>query len=103
MTADHLAAFKQNNTERVLIAYDREEAGNHAAEKLAKKLIESGIDCYRIQFPKGMDANDYANQVQPASKSLGVAIRSAQWLGLGQQPVRKVSNRETRFEPKIGR
>ncbi|MCF6252018.1 MAG: CHC2 zinc finger domain-containing protein [Methylococcaceae bacterium] len=83
-TADHLVAFKKNNTERVLIAYDRDEAGNNAAEKLAEKLIESGIDCYRIQFPKGMDANSYALQVQPANKSLGVVIRSAVWLGKGK-------------------
>ena len=83
-TADHTQAFEQYNIERVLIAYDRDEAGNSAAEKLAKQLIESGIDCYRIQFPKGMDANSYALQVQPASKSLGVAIRSAVWLGKGK-------------------
>ena len=80
-TSDHTRAFKKNNIERVLIAYDRDGAGNSAAEKLAKQLIESGIDCYRIQFPKNMDANSYALQVQPASKSLGVAIRSAVWLG----------------------
>ena len=86
-TADHTQAFKQYNIERVLIAYDRDEAGNNAAEKLAEKLIESGVDCYRIQFPKGMDANNYALQVQPANKSLGVVIRSAVWLGKGKQKV----------------
>ena len=86
-TDDHTQAFKQNNIERVLIAYDRDEAGNNAAEKLAEKLIESGIDCYRIQFPKGMDTNSYALQIQPANKSLGVAIRSAIWLGKGQAKV----------------
>ena len=30
-----------------------------------------------------MDANEYALQVQPATKSLGVVIRSAVWLGKG--------------------
>jgi DNA primase catalytic core len=83
-TADHMQAFEQYNIERVLIAYDRDDAGNSAAEKLAKQLIESGIDCYRIQFPKNMDANSYALQVQPANKSLGVVIRSAVWLGKGK-------------------
>ncbi|MCP4234728.1 MAG: toprim domain-containing protein, partial [Aestuariibacter sp.] len=82
--ADHLAAFKQHGIERVLIAYDRDEAGNKAADKLAKQLIGEGIDVYRLQFPKGMDANEYAHQVQPASKSLGVVIRSAVWLGNGK-------------------
>jgi DNA primase len=85
-TNDHLAAFKQHGTERVLIAYDRDEAGESAAQKLAEKLIGEGIDCYRIQFPKGMDANDYALHVQPAEKSLGVVIRSAIWLGKGKAP-----------------
>jgi DNA primase len=41
----------------VLIAYDRDEAGDRAAGKLAQKLTAQGIACYRIQFPKGLDAN----------------------------------------------
>lgn len=83
-TADHLAAFKQHHIERVLIAYDRDEAGDRAAEKLTKQLMAQGLDCYRILFPKGMDANEYALKVAPASKSLGLAIRKAQWLGKGE-------------------
>ncbi len=87
-TDDHLAAFKQYGTERVLIAYDRDEAGERAAEKLAEKLMAAGIECWRIQFPKGMDANEYALKVTPAAKSLGVAIRKAVWLGKGAAPAR---------------
>lgn len=82
-TRDHLAAFKQSGTERVLIAYDRDAAGDAAAEKLSKQLQAEGLDCYRIQFAKGMDANAYALEVRPAAKSLGIAIRSALWLGKG--------------------
>jgi DNA primase len=87
-TADHLALFKHCGTRRVLIAYDRDEAGERAAAKLAERLTAEGLDCYRIHFPKGMDANEYALKVGPASKSLGVAIRSAQWLGKGVAPGR---------------
>jgi DNA primase catalytic core len=83
-TADHLAAFKAQGIERVLIAYDRDAAGERAAERLAENLRAAGLDCYRILFPKGMDANEYALKVGPATKSLGVAIRSAQWLGQGK-------------------
>ena len=90
-TADHLAAFKRHGTERVLIAYDRDEAGDKAAEKLAAKLIAEGLDCYRVLFPKGMDANEYALKVGPSEKSLGVAIRSAQWLGKGTPKARVMS------------
>lgn len=83
-TADHLALFKQCDVERVLVAYDRDDAGERAAEKLSKQLMACGLDCYRILFPKGMDANEYALKVGPAAKSLGLAIRSAQWMGKGQ-------------------
>lgn len=83
-TADHLAAFKSHGIKRVLIAYDRDEAGDRAADKLSLQLNAAGLDAYRILFPKGMDANEYALKVGPAHKSLGVAIRSAQWLGNGQ-------------------
>jgi len=88
-TEELLTAFKTHGTERVLIAYDRDTAGEKAAAELAEKLIKAGIDCYRINFPKGMDANEYALQVTPASKSLGVVIRSAVWLGDGEAPKRE--------------
>jgi len=82
-TKEHLTAFKEHSIKRILIAYDRDEAGNNAATTLAAKLITDGIDCYRIEFPKGMDANEYAVNVGPASKSLGLVIRKAVWLGKG--------------------
>jgi DNA primase len=89
-TADHLAAFKACGAERILIAYDRDEAGNNAADKLAKELQKEGLACYRLNFPKGMDANQYALEVQPASKSLGIVIRSAEWMGEGKAPERQL-------------
>jgi len=85
-TGDILEAFKTHGTERVLIAYDRDEAGEKATSSLAAKLLEAGIDGYRVNFPKGMDANEYALQVKPANKSLGTAIRGAVWLGKGKAP-----------------
>jgi DNA primase catalytic core len=85
-TADHRAAFEKHGTERVYIAYDRDEAGDKAAEKLAEELMQMGIECFRVLFPKGMDANDYAHKVQPAAKSLAVLLNKAQWLGKGQRP-----------------
>ena len=48
--------------------------------------MSEGIGCYRILFPKGMDANEYALQVKPAEKSLDLVIRKAQWLGKGNGP-----------------
>src|SRR5262249_20379348 len=86
-TADHLAACKQRGTQRVLIAYDHDDAGDRAAASLAERLMAEGIECFRVQFPKDMDANDYALKVTPAEKSLGMLVRHAAWLGKGQRPV----------------
>jgi len=91
-TDEHFKAIKAHAIERVLIAYDRDEAGEQAAQKLSKQLIDMGIECYRIHFPKGMDANEYALSVTPANKSLGLVIRKAQWLGTGKAPVSNASN-----------
>jgi DNA primase catalytic core len=85
-TADHRAAFEKHGIERVYIAYDRDEAGNSAAAKLAEDLMQMGIECFRVLFPKDMDANAYALKVQPAKKSLGVMLNKAEWLGKGQRP-----------------
>jgi hypothetical protein len=85
-TADHRAAFEKHGTERVYIAYDRDEAGEKAAAALAQELMSMGIECFRVQFPKGMDANEYALKVTPAAKSLAVLLNRAEWLGKGQRP-----------------
>ena len=92
-------AFKAHGTTRVLIAYDRDEAGDRAAEKLASQLTAAGLDAYRIQFPKGMDANEYALKVTPAAKSLGLVIRKAQWLGKGEAPTSRISSVATPTVP----
>ncbi|MGC2526501.1 MAG: CHC2 zinc finger domain-containing protein [Candidatus Acidiferrum sp.] len=85
-TDDHRGAFRKHGTKRIFIGYDRDDAGERAAEKLAEELLAMRIECFRVQFPKGMDANDYALKVTPAAKSLGVLLNNAIWLGKGQQP-----------------
>jgi DNA primase len=86
MTEELLGTLKSCGAQRVLVAFDRDEAGDRGAETLAKRLTAEGLDCFRLLFPKGMDANAYACAVKPAEKSLGVVIRSAQWLGQGAKP-----------------
>ena len=51
-TADHLAAFKPHGTERVLIAYDRDEAGDRAAEKLSSSLSPKASMLIESSSPK---------------------------------------------------
>jgi DNA primase catalytic core len=90
-TADHRAAFEKHGTKRVYIAYDHDEAGNKAAAKLAEELMGMGVECFRVEFPKGMDANEYARVTQPAAKALGVLLTGAAWLGKGQPPAQRVA------------
>ena len=82
-TDDHLEAFKTHKTQRVYLSYDRDKAGERAAERDASRLQSIGIECFRVRFPAGMDANEYALKVTPAAKSLGVLLNSAEWLGTG--------------------
>ena len=84
-TDDHREAFRRHGVARVWIAYDRDEAGEKAAETLAPELMAMGIDCYRVLFPKGMDANEYALKVTPAEKSLGLLLNKAEWMGKGKR------------------
>jgi DNA primase catalytic core len=88
-TDAHREAFQCHDVRRVLIAYDRDAAGDKAAEAHAKLLMADGVECFRILFPKGMDANAYALQVTPAPQSLGALIRSAEWMGSGKPPARR--------------
>jgi DNA primase len=79
-------AFITQKTQRVYLAYDSDKAGNRAAERDASWFLSKGIECYRVKFPAGMDANEYARKVTPPEKSLQVLLRSAEWLGRGKAP-----------------
>ncbi len=85
-TDDHRRVLKKHGTKKVLIAYDRDDAGEKAAIELGKELISMGIDCYRVLFPKGMDANEYGCKVKPTGKSLAVLLNQVEWLGKGKGP-----------------
>ncbi|WP_400189915.1 toprim domain-containing protein [Massilia orientalis] len=80
-TDDHMAAFRRHGIKRVLIAYDRDDAGDRAADRLAERLIAEGIEALRVRFPKGMDANSVAVRMTPARQSLGLMLQQAEWIG----------------------
>jgi len=67
------------------VAYDRDAAGDKAAQDLAERLGEKGLGVFRVQFPRGMDANEYATSTTPAAKALGLVLRSAAWMAGPQQ------------------
>jgi hypothetical protein len=74
-TDDHRASFAKYGTRQVWIAYDRDEAGDQAAERLKKELK---ISTARVLFPHGMDANEYALKVTPAAQSLAVLLNKTE-------------------------
>ncbi len=79
---------------RVFIAFDRDDAGDRGAEEVAAQLMARGIECRRVLFPHGHDANSYAVAVTPpesrganattVSQSLAVLLNAAAWLGKGR-------------------
>ena len=82
-TDEILAALVEAGVKRVLIAFDRDAAGDKGAAAVAERLAAAGIGAYRLNFPKGMDANAYALAVTPAGASLGALLRSAEWIAGG--------------------
>ena len=71
------------------IAYDRDEAGEKAAAELAEELMEMGMECFRVQFPRDQDANEFVLKNQPAAKFLGMYLTRAAWLGKGKRPTQQ--------------
>lgn len=80
LTDDIVAALVDHGVRRVLVAYDRDAAGDRGAAAVAERLAPLGVGVYRVNFPKGMDANAYALSVTPAAKSLGALLRAAEWM-----------------------
>jgi hypothetical protein len=75
-------ALLARRVRRVRIAYDADDAGNRAAARDAERLTAHGVEVFRVKFPWGMDANEYAQKVQPPGKALQTLLNAAEWLGL---------------------
>jgi DNA primase catalytic core len=84
VTDELVEALVSAGTKRVMIAFDRDEAGDKGAEKLSVRLGEEGIETLRVLFPRNMDANAYARKVSPSDKALELAVRQAVWMRAGK-------------------
>jgi DNA primase catalytic core len=72
--------------QRIRIAYDADDAGERAAQRDTERFRQHGIEVFRVKFPHGMDANEYACKVKPADKSLALLMNAATWQGAGARP-----------------
>jgi DNA primase catalytic core len=99
-TDELIEAIQNSDIKRILLAFDNDEAGNKAADEVAAMLQMIGIEVFRIKFPAGQDANEYAMKVQFAKEgngdttlaSLGLAIRNATWINSGKKEPCVTSN-----------
>ncbi|WP_168426722.1 CHC2 zinc finger domain-containing protein [Erwinia amylovora] len=85
-TADHLAALRWHGVKRVLIAFDRDEAGDRGAEAVAGELQQAGIDAWRVRFPLGLDANTYALKSGNPESAFTLALEQASRMGCEAAP-----------------
>ncbi len=82
------AALKDAGVQRVLIAFDRDEAGERGATALAGRLGEDQIECFRVLFPAGQDASSFATSIEEPAGALAQLLREAVWIGAGVPPSR---------------
>ena len=59
-TDELLTVIHSNNIKRVLIAYDRDNAGDKASDDLIKKLSSENIEAVRLKLPPKTDINEWA-------------------------------------------
>jgi DNA primase len=88
-TTEHLATVQRLGTDRLVIAYDADEAGDRAAEALAHELAPHGIACVRLVFPRGLDANAYALTVASPAEAFGTLLAAAVPIGPNPAPPRR--------------
>jgi hypothetical protein len=71
---------------RVLLAQARTPAGEDTAAALAACVAKVGVECFRVVFPHGCDAQTVAVEAEDATLALGERLRAAVWLGDGPAP-----------------
>jgi hypothetical protein len=78
-----IAAIVAARVRTVFLAFDPDGAGDSGTEGAAALLLARGVECRRVRFPHGHDANSYALAVTPPRQALGVLLNAAEWLGKG--------------------
>lgn len=88
-SADHWTAVDVHRTRRVLLAFDADDAGDKAARRLARQLLDRGVEVFRVGLPTGTDVNDVVRAAKQPTDELGRLLRKAVWMGAGTAPARR--------------
>lgn len=84
---DELETLLAKHADAVLIAYDRDDPGERGAEKAAARLMSHGIECHRVKFPPGTDANEFlVKHGEAAPEEFQKLITGAEWIGRKNPP-----------------
>ena len=79
---DELETLLAQHADAVLIAYDRDDPGERGAEKAAARLMSHGLECHRVKFPPGTDANEFLQRHgEAAPEEFQKLITGAEWIG----------------------
>ena len=92
-TPDHWQLVRETRPDRIVIAYDQDEAGNKAANELAQQLEPEGIEAWRVELPPQSDLNDLVCRAKDPQAELRALLAGASRLlapGLRPVPERKV-------------
>ena len=85
-----LDALLAAKVQRVFLAFDRDEAGDKGAAEAAAQLMARGIECRRVLFPHGQDANGYAlARCSPPPNPLASCLNAARLAGQGHRPLHR--------------
>lgn len=80
-------ALVDNGISRVFIAYDNDEAGNTAADKVSSQLAPYDIDTYRLHLPVNDDVNSYACALANPQAALHKLVKTAKPMRVADKAV----------------
>lgn len=84
--ADPTDALVEGGATRVLLAHPRPDGDGVAAE-MAERLATTGVGCFRVVLPRGVDAAGVVVDGSSPTEALGSLVRAATWMGSGPVPI----------------
>jgi len=87
----HLKLIREVKPERIIIAYDNDDAGNAAANELAQRLEPEGVPTWRLELPPKADVNDVAKSSEdPKAELSSILAAAVRLLPEGTEPAKPV-------------